>query len=61
MRYTSPTPPLADRKVANRQAQAEKIRKRNGEIWLEENRDAIESYNQLVSEHGVFSAGLRGF
>jgi antitoxin CcdA len=42
-------------------ALAEEIRKRNGEIWLEENRDAIESYNELVSGHDVFSDGLRGF
>lgn len=81
------TSPLADRKVAKRQAHlrvnsdllkkahelginpartleealAEEIRKRNREYWLEENRDAIESYNELVSGHGVFSDGLRGF
>lgn len=42
-------------------ALAEEIGKRNREIWLEENREAIESYNELVSGHSVFSAGLRGF
>ena len=39
-------------------ALAEEIGKRNREIWLEENREAIESYNELVSELGVFSDGL---
>jgi hypothetical protein len=29
--------------------------------WLEENREAIEAYNEHVAQHGVFSAGLRGF
>ncbi len=29
--------------------------------WLEENQDAIEAYNEHVKQHGVFSAGLRGF
>jgi post-segregation antitoxin (ccd killing protein) len=31
------------------------------EIWLEENREAIEAYNELVAKEGVFSDGLRGF
>lgn len=31
------------------------------ETWLEENREAIEAYNELVAHHGVFSTGLRGF
>jgi len=43
------------------EALAEEIRKRNREVWLEENREAIEIYNELLSEHGVFSDGLRGF
>lgn len=30
-------------------------------IWLEENREAIEAYNEHVRQHGVFSVGLRGF
>ncbi|GLS03335.1 antitoxin [Chitiniphilus shinanonensis] len=29
--------------------------------WLEENREAIAQYNQDVTEHGVFSDGVRGF
>jgi len=40
---------------------AEEIRKKNRERWLEENREAIEAYNDLVAKHGVFSDGLRGF
>jgi len=43
------------------EALAEEIKKRSREVWLEENRDAIETYNELVSGHGVFSDGLRGF
>ena len=31
------------------------------EKWLEENRDAINAYNQFVDEHGVFSDGWRSF
>jgi antitoxin CcdA len=37
------------------------IQKRQGETWLEENREAIEAYNELVAQDGVFSSGLRGF
>jgi len=29
--------------------------------WLEENREAIEEYNQRIETHGVFSDGLRRF
>jgi antitoxin CcdA len=35
--------------------------RRQGETWLEENREAIEAYNEHIAQHGVFSAGLRGF
>jgi antitoxin CcdA len=42
-------------------ALADEIRKRNREIWLEENREAIEAYNELVARKGVFSDGLRSF
>ncbi len=42
-------------------AQAEEIRRRNRELWLEENREAIEAYNELVAKEGVFSDGLRSF
>ncbi len=43
------------------EALAEEIRKRNRELWLEENREAIEAYNELVAKEGVFSDGLRSF
>jgi len=42
-------------------ALALEVRRRRRETWLEENREAIEAYNQHVEHHGVFSAGLRGF
>jgi antitoxin CcdA len=48
-------PPSTSREGAS----AEEISKR--ERWLEENRDAIETYNELVTRRGVFSDGLRGF
>jgi antitoxin CcdA len=40
---------------------AEVIRKRRGEQWLIDNREAIEAYNRFVAENGVFSDGLRSF
>jgi len=42
-------------------ALALEVHKRQSETWLEENREAIEAYNELVAQHGVFSTGLRGF
>lgn len=36
-------------------------RRKQREVWLEENRDGIEAYNELVAQQGVFSTGLRGF
>ena len=33
------------------------VHRRQRESWLEENREAIEAYNQHVAQHGVFSAG----
>ncbi len=38
-----------------------KDRKRKREAWLDQNRDAIDAYNEQVAQHGVFSAGLRSF
>lgn len=29
--------------------------------WEKENKDAIENYNQRISQNGVFSDGLRSF
>ena len=42
-------------------ALALEVHKRQRESWLEENREAIEAYNELVARDGVFSTGLRGF
>jgi len=43
------------------EALALEVRRRQRETWLEENREGIEAYNEHVAQHGVFSAGLRGF
>jgi len=37
------------------------LAERRRERWLEENREAIDAYNEHVERHGVFSDGLRGF
>jgi antitoxin CcdA len=29
--------------------------------WQEENRQAIEAYNEMIEEHGLFSEGMRTF
>lgn len=42
-------------------ALAQIIRKREAELWLEENRAAMDAYNAQVEKRGVFSDGLRGF
>jgi antitoxin CcdA len=38
-----------------------KVHRRQRETGLAENREAIEAYKEHVAQHGVFSAGLRGF
>jgi len=43
------------------EALALEVHRKQRETWLEENREAIEAYNELVTQHGVFSTGLRGF
>lgn len=40
---------------------AEILREERARQWLEENQDAICSYNSRVETHGVFSDGLRSF
>lgn len=42
-------------------ALALEVHRRQRENWLEENREAIEAYNEHVAQHGVFSTGLREF
>ena len=39
----------------------QEVKKRKTEAWLQENRAAIETYNQDFSERGAFSDGLRCF
>lgn len=39
----------------------DKVARRKEELWLEENRDAIEDYNRTIERRGVFSNGLRRF
>ncbi|MFP4301974.1 MAG: type II toxin-antitoxin system CcdA family antitoxin [Alkalispirochaetaceae bacterium] len=39
----------------------EKLREVQAEQWREENRKAIQAYNEEVRERGTFSDGLRGF
>lgn len=43
------------------EALALEVHRKQRETWLEDNREAIEAYNELVAQHGVFSSGLRGF
>ncbi|MFU8857117.1 MAG: type II toxin-antitoxin system CcdA family antitoxin [Deferrisomatales bacterium] len=40
---------------------AEVIAQRLREVWLEENRSAIEQYNRRIAQRGVFSDGIRRF
>ena len=42
-------------------ASAREAQERQREAWLEENREAIEVYNELVAQDGVFSKGFQGF
>jgi antitoxin CcdA len=39
----------------------QKLADQEKERWLTENKQAIEAYNEDVSERGVFSDGLRSF
>jgi Post-segregation antitoxin (ccd killing mechanism protein) encoded by the F plasmid len=45
--------------LENALADALKAKKR--EIWIEENKEAINAYNENVSEYGLFSDGIRMF
>jgi antitoxin CcdA len=42
-------------------ALSELVSARQRDLWKRENRAAIEAYNQLVEEHGIFSDDLRSF
>ena len=37
------------------------VRQRRRDLWLEENREAIQAYNRLIEQEGVFSDELRTF
>ncbi|WP_290580219.1 type II toxin-antitoxin system CcdA family antitoxin [Ketobacter sp.] len=39
----------------------ELVNEKQRELWREENRDTIASYNQMVEEHGTLSDDLRSF
>lgn len=43
------------------QALIEALTKKKREEWIEQNREALEAYNQRIEERGVFSDGLRTF
>lgn len=42
-------------------ALVDELRQRHSARWLEENRSAIDAYNEEVQRSGVFSEGLRTF
>lgn len=42
-------------------ALVEQVRKSERERWLQENREAIDAYNEDVERNGVFSDDLRSF
>jgi antitoxin CcdA len=37
------------------------VRQRRRDLWLEENREAIQAYNRLIEQEGVFSDELGTF
>ena len=43
------------------EALAQAVRQRLAETWLQENREAIEAFNEHVERQGTFSDGLRSF
>jgi antitoxin CcdA len=47
--------------AALEQALVQRLRELRKQQWREENRAAIQAYNDEVSERGVFSDGLRRF
>ncbi len=42
-------------------ARVEALRQQQRELWLRNNRAAIDAYNEEVESRGVFSDGLRTF
>lgn len=47
--------------AALEQALIAQLKEKQTQLWLEQNKKAIEAYNKSVDERGVFSDGLRGF
>jgi antitoxin CcdA len=43
------------------EALTEAVRQKQQALWKQENREAINAYNQMVEENGTFSDDLRGF
>ncbi|WP_152221251.1 type II toxin-antitoxin system CcdA family antitoxin [Pseudomonas sp. SCB32] len=43
------------------EALADVVKERLSQRWLEQNREAIEAYNQHVEEAAIFSDGMRSF
>lgn len=37
------------------------LRQKQQQMWMSDNREAIDAYNQRVEKRGVFSRGLRRF
>ena len=42
-------------------ALADALKAKKVDLWKEENKDAIESYNNIVEEYGLFSDEIRMF
>ena len=43
------------------EALTEAVRQKQQALWKQENREAINAYNQMVEENGTFSDDLRSF
>lgn len=43
------------------QALEQVLKQKQQAVWLEQNREAIKRYNEVVDQDGVFSDGLRAF
>jgi antitoxin CcdA len=43
------------------QALADKVREQRRQIWMTENKQAMDDYNQFIENNGVFSDNLRKF
>jgi antitoxin CcdA len=42
-------------------ALAERLKEKQRELWLEENKNAVDAYNSFVEKNGVFSDEYRSF